>query len=164
MKPAAALIAISLIAAAAQPASAAPSADAAARAEVVGVVNAFFEAMKARDGEAIRKLYLPGAVLVAGSPSKDGYRVSQQGIEAFIPAAANAPSPFVERMWAADVQVDGRTAIVWARYDFHRGSTFSHNGRDVYVLMRTDAGWKIASLVFTVEPGAATEHPEGAPR
>lgn len=164
MKSAASLVALSLIAAAARPAVAAPRADVSARAEALGVVTAFFDAMKARDGEAIRRLYLPGAVLVSGSPSGTGYNVRQQSIEAFIPAAANAPEAFVERMWASDVQVDGRMAIVWARYDFHRGSTFSHNGRDVYVLMKTDAGWKIASLVFTIEPGAASEHPDGPPR
>lgn len=163
MKPAIALIALSLIVASAPPASAAAPADP-ARAEVLGVVNAFFDAMKARDGEAIRRLYLPGATLVAGRPSKAGYSVGQQSIEAFIPVAADAPEAFVERMWATDVRIDGRLAIVWARYDFHRGQAFSHNGRDVYVLMRTDAGWKIASLVFTVEPGPATEHPDGPPR
>ena len=40
---------------------------------------------------------------------------------------------------------------------------FSHGGTDVFVLARTDDGWRIASLVWTVEPEPAEPSPLGPP-
>ena len=53
------------------------------------------------------------------------------------------------RHW--NLSVDGDVATVWTRYDFFIDGAFSHGGTDVIVLLRTDDGWRIASLVWTVE-------------
>jgi hypothetical protein len=43
---------------------------------------------------------------------------------------------------------------VWAPYDLWVNKKFSHCGVDVFTLIKTNQGWKIASLVYTVEPDA----------
>ena len=40
---------------------------------------------------------------------------------------------------------------------------FTHSGIDVFTLARTDTGWKILDLAFTIEPNAPSQHPGGAP-
>lgn len=64
------------------------------------------------------------------------------------------PRAYLERLWEPVVLVDGDIAMVWARYDFWLEQEFSHGGTDVIVLLRTDAGWKIASFAWTSEPDA----------
>ena len=40
--------------------------------------------------------------------------------------------------------IDGDLAVVSGRYTFYVGDKFSHCGKDVFNLLRTEAGWKIA--------------------
>ena len=164
MKPFLTILALSTLVFCGRPAMAGGVVDASERAAVLKVVDAFFSAMEARDADAIRKLYQPKTQFVSGAPSKEGYALTQQSIEEFIPAAKQAPGAFLERTWSPEVLLDGRVAVVWARHDFHTGSKFSHNGRDCYVLLKTDQGWKIVSLVFSVEPAPHTENPAGPPK
>ena len=133
------------------------------REAVLAVVESFFQAMQSRDGAAMRAAFQPKTRFAYGGPAGSGYAVSQADIEEFSERAQKDPQAYNERMWSPEVLIDGRVAVVWARYDFHRGAKFSHNGRDCYVLLKTDNGWKIVSLVFSVEPGDRTENPSGPP-
>jgi hypothetical protein len=132
-------------------------------AAVLQVVQQFFDAMHAQDEAAMRKTFHPNSQFAWGMPAATGYTVKQQTIEAFAKRERSPSAPPLERMWNPTVHLDGRAAVVWARYDFHLGDKFSHNGIDCYVLLKTDDGWKIVSLVFTVELGTKTEHPAGPP-
>jgi hypothetical protein len=49
------------------------------------------------------------------------------------------------------VQVHKRIAMVWNPYDLWVNNKFSHCGVDVFTLLKTKAGWKIASLAFSME-------------
>jgi ketosteroid isomerase-like protein len=142
------------------PAAAAP-APPSERAAVLHVVEAFFDAMRARDGDALQRLAQPDAQLASVAP---GAGLNRQAIEAFAARVHQAPAPFNERFWAPDVLIDGPIAVVWTRYDFHRGQTFTHNGRDCFVLQKGEAGWRIVSLAYSVEPAARTENPAGSPK
>jgi hypothetical protein len=138
---------------------------AADRAEVLKVLNAFFVAMRARDGDAIRKLVLPKTEFAwLGRPANGGSPIIQESIEEFIPQAQAAQEPWLERVWSPTVHVNNGVAVVWAPYDFYRGAAFSHNGTDCYVFLKTPGGWKIAGLSFTVEPSSKTLNPLGPPK
>lgn len=134
-----------------------------ARKEVVRVVQRFFDAMSAQDAAGIRAVFHPGAQFSSSRPMEDGIRVSSDSIEHFAARAAVVKERYLERMWSPTVLFGGGIAVVWARYDFHVGRRFSHNGTDCFTLLLTAEGWRIASLAFTVEPGPRTEHPSGAP-
>ena len=66
-------------------------------------------------------------------------------------------------MWAPVVQVQGRIASVWTPYDFHIDGRFSHCGIDTITLLRTDAGWRIAGLLYTVQRTGCAPSPLGPP-
>jgi hypothetical protein len=134
------------------------------KAAVLAVVQKFFDAMVARDAGGIGETFLPGTQYALGVPTPDGYVTKLKTIETLIAEVQQDPQPWLERIWHPTVLIEDRIATVWARYDFHKGPKFSHNGTDCYTLLKTDAGWRIAGLVFTIEPGAKTEHPAGPPR
>ena len=131
---------------------------------VLQVVQKFFVAMQARDAAGIAAVFQPNTQFAVGAPGKDGYAAKQETIEELTAKVMKSPVGWLERMWNPTVLLDDRLAVVWARYDFHVGDKFTHNGTDCYTLLRTDTGWKIVGLAFTIEPGTKTENPAGSPR
>lgn len=120
------------------------------RAAVLAVVEATFEAIRSGDPAGWDAVLLEEGTMssVAGAPGEREIRFREF-------AASRQPSEragdFLERSWEPTVLVDGDVATVWTRYDFFIDGAFSHGGTDVFVLLRTDDGWRIASLVWTVE-------------
>lgn len=134
-------------------------------AKVLQVVQDFFNALAAKDGDALRATCHPGAQFTSGRPAPDGaYRLNQRAVETDATAIASMKESWLERMWQPTVHLEGRIAVVWTRYDFHRDGKFSHNGTDCFTLLQTDQGWKIVCGAYSVEPGTKTEHPAGPPR
>ena len=74
---------------------------------------------------------------------------------------ASVRDDLLERMWAPKVFCHERIAVVWTSYDFHRNRQFSHCGVDAFTLIKTEQGWKIASIVYTVEKNGCPESPLG---
>lgn len=135
------------------------------QAAVVQVVQNFFDALRAKDGNALRATCHPGAQFTSGRPGADGaYVLRQRPVETDAAQITDAKESWLERMWQPTVHIEGRLAVVWTRYDFHRDGKFSHNGTDCFTLMKTDQGWKIVCGAYSVEPGAKTENPAGPPR
>lgn len=134
------------------------------KAAVLAVVQRFFDALHARDGEGLRATCQPGAQITAGRPTESGYALRQRSIEADIAQLATTKEVWLERMWSPTVLIDGRIAVVWTRYDFHRDGKMSHNGTDCFTLLKTDSGWKIVCAAYSVEPATQTENPVGPPQ
>lgn len=55
-----------------------------------------------------------------------------------------------ERIVFGRIKIDGPLASVWAPYKFYLGDTFSHCGINFFQLARTDGGWKIIHIAYTV--------------
>lgn len=122
---------------------------AADHAAVIQVVSDLFEAMKQQDGEVIRSLHLPEVALIrVVDNAKPTVRLGSP--DGFINSIINAPAEPRERMFNAEVRVDGDLATLWAPYDFHLGDDFSHCGVNALQLVRTDSQWKIVSIAYTV--------------
>ena len=139
----------------------APSAEAA---PVVATVQRLFDAMAQRDTVAARGLLLPGTRFVALPSDATPARPRVQSDSAFLAALATGPGRLLERMWAPAVQVQGAIATVWTPYDFHRDGQWSHCGIDTVTLLRTDAGWQIAGLAYTIQRQGCAPRPLGAPK
>jgi hypothetical protein len=138
-----------------------PSLDQAA---VFAVVQRFFDALHAKDGDALRATCQPGAQFTGERVTADGIVLRQRNVEADAIRFAESKDAYLERMWSPAVLINGRIAVVWTRYDFHLNGRLSHNGTDCFTLMKTDAGWKIVCGAYTMEPGSTTENPAGPPR
>ena len=136
------------------------AADAASEKQVIDVVQKTFDAMAAKDADAIRKLFVPDARLIATHNGK----LTSTPVEQFATRISAIPEPILERIWNPKVLVQGDIAILWAEFDFHRASKLSHCGIDVVNLLKTEDGWKIASIQFTVQTTGCTPSPLGPPK
>lgn len=116
-----------------------------ARFGVMQATMALFQAMEERDTAALRTLIHPRAQVVAVSERGTGVRT----VDEWIPTVARSAEALRERMWNAEVQVDGGLATLWAPYDFHLGERFSHCGYDAFTFVREGGAWKLMTVAFT---------------
>ncbi len=117
---------------------------------VLQAAQRLFDGMEKRDSAALRAALLPGVQFVA-VVERDGQSTSRvTSAEDFIAAIPKRTAVPRERMQSPEVRIDGGIATVWAPYDFHNGESFSHCGVDSFQLVRTETGWKIAGIVYTV--------------
>lgn len=117
--------------------------------EVLEVVEALFDAMRARDGEAVARVFHPDAGLMSTRVTDDGTpEVTVSAVADFAEAVGAGGEPWDEPWFAPRVEVDGAVAQVWIFYRFYAGDTFSHCGHNSIQLVRdAEAGWRIAHLV-----------------
>ncbi|QRP62556.1 nuclear transport factor 2 family protein [Rhodanobacter sp. FDAARGOS 1247] len=131
----------------------------AAQREALGAVDALFVAMARHDVEASRRLILPGANFVVLLP--DG-KLRIEADTGYLDTLSKRKEAFLERIWDAQVTVQGNLAQVWAPYDFHLDGKLSHCGIDSFSLARTADGWRIAGISYTVQKVGCAPSPLGA--
>lgn len=133
-----------------------------AREEVLAVVDSALAAVNRSDPVALTDLMLEEAVLfrafvVDGVPR---HRARSRAEE----RATRYEGRLVERGFRPEVRISGGLAAVWLPYDFHHDGKWSHCGVDQFTLVRTAAGWRIATMSWTIEqPPACEPHPDGPP-
>jgi hypothetical protein len=131
--------------------------------KVLTVVQRFFDALAARDPVSCKANLAPEGQLQVLSEATDA-ALSFRLLGEFADRLSSMKQRPLERMWNPTVLVEGRIAIVWAPYDFHRDGKFSHSGTEVFTLMHAGGEWKIVSLAFTVQPSMPSQHPAGPPQ
>lgn len=136
------------------------------KAAVLAAAQAVFDAMAARDTAALGRALHPAAHLIAAVERGDSVVTSVVDRAQFIARIGSSPTILLERMWNAEVRISGTIASVWTEYDFHVDGRFSHCGIDAFQLVRTAAGWRVTSIIYTVvEPAARCKpNPLGPPR
>jgi hypothetical protein len=121
----------------------------------VQVAEKLFAAMKAKDGDAIRSLFLKEGQLVAIDRPRTGNGASTTRVftgDAFAKLIADSKGgELIEEMKSPEVKIFGDMALVFGKYTFHLGTTFSHCGTNSFQLARTSEGWKIANASSTLE-------------
>ena len=122
--------------------------------DAVAVVQKLFDAMRTRDTATMRSLFVPNARLFGVRARQNGevvlQSISADEFATFL--ARDARGPWIERAYNPEVRVRGTLATVWAEYDFHFGTQFSHCGVDAVQLLKVpDRGWQIVSLADTFE-------------
>jgi hypothetical protein len=134
------------------------------RAEVLVTIRAALSTLGDRNVAAHRELFLPAATVISVTEGDGEPTTLVRTLEESINSIAAVTVPMEERIWDPEVRVDGGVAIAWAPYDFYIDASFSHCGHDAFQLIRTDRGWKLASIVYTVEqPPDCELHPDGPP-
>ena len=129
---------------------------------VLATVQAFFDALGSGDAEAGNAVVTENATFIGTTTTPDGTRLTAMDREGIL-ELLDGRAGMLERMWDPTVMVHGAVAVVWTPYDFHRDGEFSHCGVDAFNLVRTDEGWRIASIVWTVEPTGCAPSPLGPP-
>jgi hypothetical protein len=128
---------------------------------VVDTVQKMFDGMTAHNAEAIKSVMTPDARAVG---IRDGKMGTPRSRDELAQGIAGGQTPILERMWNPQVLVRGKIANVWTEYDFHNNGKFSHCGIDTFLLLKTDEGWKIFSLTYTMETQGCKPSPLGPPK
>lgn len=124
-----------------------PSTD---EAEVLAVVQALFDGMRAADSAAVRSTLHPEARLVGVAEGEGGPALRAESMDGFVSAVGTPhEETWDERTWDPEVRIDGRLATVWVPYAFYLGETFSHCGYDAFQLYESAEGWKIFQIADT---------------
>lgn len=126
----------------------------------VQAAQSLFEIMRKHDSEAGKALFTPEATMSA--VHEDG-KVTVMPAEKWLARIGASKDDLLERMWSPQVLQHGAIAVVWGSYDFHLNGKFHHCGVDSFNLIKTEAGWKIASVSYTSETAGCPSSPPGTP-
>ena len=138
-----------LLAAMAMPAPAA--AQDSEEAAVMAAVEAMFDAMRAGDSAAMRAVLHPTATGASVSVREGVPTLTrEESLDGFV-QAVGTPHEEVwdERIWDAEVRIDGNLATAWMKYAFYLGAEFSHCGVDAFQLFKDEDGWKVFHIADT---------------
>ena len=130
-------------------------------AEIIAVIDEFFAAMKKRDAATMRTLMTEDGILYGYRETADGLRISRPTHQDYLANLASGSGVPVERYWDPTVMVHDRLATVWTPYDFHNDGVFSHCGLNNFSLIKTDDGWIITGVVFSIRTEDCDESPLG---
>ena len=118
--------------------------------EVLAVAQQFFDALEKGDTVMFRSLFLADvrthfvhekdAKVQAGSRSLNNFSYNKDRIvrERFLKDGV-------------EVMIHNRIAVVWGAYNLWINDKFSHCGVDAFTMLKTDKGWKISSLSYSIE-------------
>lgn len=130
--------------------------------EVLAIADQALELISAEDFVGLTDLMLDTGMAYSSRLRDGKYLVRSQTYAE--QRGAEADADFVERGFNPTVLVSGPLATIWYPYDFYTDGTWSHCGVDVFNLLRTDDGWRIASMLWSAEqPPACAAHPDGPP-
>jgi hypothetical protein len=119
-------------------------------ADALAAVQKTFDGMAAHDAAMIRSSTLPDARLYA--VREEGAPSAGTAVGDFANQIASSKDGILERFTSRPrVSIRGRMAQVWGEYEFRRSGTFHHCGVDSFSLFKTAEGWKIVTIVYTVE-------------
>ena len=132
-------------------------------ADVLAVADAALERITEEDSVGLTDLMIEQAMIYVGTYQDGEYVVRTRTY------AENRARGFevdlVERGFDPTVMVSGAIAIVWYPYDIYVDSEWSHCGVDIFNMIKTNEGWRIASLTYNVQqPPDCKPHPNGAPQ
>lgn len=131
------------------------------RKAVIGVIDAFFESMTARDVDRMRSLMTPDGILYGYRETDDGLQIIRPTHADYLDNLANGDSRLVERYWDPEIMLSGRLATIWTPYDLYADGNFSHCGINNFSMLKADDGWIITGVVFSMQSENCPESPLG---
>lgn len=118
---------------------------------ILQVVEDLFDAMRAKDGEALERIFHPNTRFITAGTDADGVpEVTEIPISRFISSVLAASSYLDERIYNPVVQVNNNLGTVWVEYDFFADGEFSHCGADAFMMGRSGGGWQIVQIAHTM--------------
>nr|MBI1232231.1 hypothetical protein [Cytophagales bacterium] len=118
---------------------------------IIEKVNQFFEALEKQDTTLFASLAYADAEIWTVRRRQDSVRIGHRNYsddtKNFDPKRV-----IYERALRYDIQLHQDIAVAWVPYTLHVNQDFSHCGVDVFTFLRTNDGWKIVSLAYSIEP------------
>ena len=126
----------------------------------VQTAQSLFDIMLKHDAEAGKLLFTPEATMTT---VHDDGKATVVPADKWLARIGSSKDTLLERMWNPQVLEHGAIAVVWGSYDFHLNKKFHHCGVDSFNMIKSDAGWKIASVSYTSETSGCSPSPLGPP-
>jgi hypothetical protein len=146
------ILALALLAGVASTASTQSAAPHPEEAAILAIIDRFMLAVADKDPAALNALRLEGGFNIVERPAPKGGTLVARRV--FTPPSGNRTVEYRERYWDPIVHVRGSIAVVWTPYEFWTDGKTSHCGIDVFDMMKDQGTWKIANMMWTVEPDA----------
>ena len=127
----------------------APTADDPDVRAIEAVLLEFQRAIIAHDGAALDALWLSPDVPFRSRRLATGKLSGSTGAEFARDMAGG--TGMEERFTDVVITPRDGLAILDSRYSFHANGVMTNHGREIWVLIQTDGGWKIASVTWSVE-------------
>ncbi|MFK8041506.1 MAG: hypothetical protein AB8B76_04130 [Congregibacter sp.] len=102
--------------------------------DVIDAVTDLFDAMRNKDGEALRSAFLPEGRL--GTDDTEGWISSVTTSEAYLD----------EVTFDEVVLIDDNVAMAWTPYNLYVNDEFHHCGIDLFSFRKVDGQWKILQI------------------
>jgi len=130
--------------------------------DVLAIADKALDRISAEDTIGLTDLMLEETVLFSSAVHDGEYRVRARTY--LEERGMKLDQDLEERGFNPVVMVAGPIAMVWYPYDFYLDGEWSHCGVDIFNLVRTNDGWRIASMTWSAEqPPDCAAHPEGPP-
>jgi hypothetical protein len=119
--------------------------------EIKEVIRQLFDAMRKADKAKAQAVFRTEAILQTVFINKEGITVvKEESLKEFIDAVGTAREDlWDERILSYEIKSDGLIATAWTPYKFYVNDKFSHCGNNAFVLVKTQNGWKISSIIDT---------------
>lgn len=115
------------------------------------VVQRFMDMLASRDVSKADEILISGGLSVSWRQQGGESVVKINPFKELIGSLPGEKRKYKEVMTDPQVLIHRGIGIVWTGYDFYVNGKFSHEGIDIFSLIRTPGDWKIAGIVYTVE-------------
>lgn len=123
------------------------------RKEILKKVQQFFDALETQDTVLFKSIILPDGQTWAISEKESTVKYSMSLFRDRLKRFINPAAVIQERMLGAEIKIHQRIAMAWVPYTLDISGKFAHCGIDIFTMLKTSEGWKIATAAYTVEPG-----------
>ncbi len=120
--------------------------------EILLKVQQFFDALEKQDTVLFKSILLMDGQTWAISEKENTVKYSMRQFRDIMKTFINPARIIQERMLSSEIKIHDRIAMAWVPYTLDISGKFSHCGIDIFTMLKTSEGWKIASAAYTVEP------------
>ena len=120
--------------------------------EILLKVQQFFDALENQDTVLFKSILLMDGQTWAISEKENTVKYSMRQFRDIMKTFINPARIIQERMLSSEIKIHDRIAMAWVPYTLDISGKFSHCGIDIFTMLKTSEGWKIASAAYTVEP------------
>jgi hypothetical protein len=118
--------------------------------KIISVVQRFLDMLGTRDVSQADEILMPGGLSVSWRQQEGKSEVKISAFKELTESLLGGKSKYKEVMTDPKVLIHKGIGVLCTGYKFYIDGKFSHEGIDIFSLIRTSTGWKIAGIVYTV--------------
>lgn len=114
------------------------------------VMSDFHQAVATHDGEKLKSFFLPQAAWF--NVSSDSGKLRPGSYQDFAAFVSQNKADIDPNHTEVELRSDGTVATAWFRFRFMIGGEEKNRGHETWQLVKTEQGWRIASIAYSSDP------------